>query len=104
MYAVIATGGKQYRVAAGDVLKVERLAAAEGATVEFDKVLMLGEGESVRVGAPYVDGGKVSATVEAHGRDRKIHVIKFKRRKHYMRKNGHRQDYTQLKIIEISAG
>ncbi|MCB1743394.1 MAG: 50S ribosomal protein L21, partial [Gammaproteobacteria bacterium] len=81
MYAVIKTGGKQYRVSEGDTLRVERLDAAEGDTVEFDNVLMVGEGDSVKVGAPYVEGGKVSATVKSHGRGDKIRIIKFKRRK-----------------------
>lgn len=104
MYAVIVTGGKQYRVAEGDSLKVEKLAADEGASVEFDKVLMVVDGDNIKVGAPYVDGGKVSATVERHGRGDKVKIVKFRRRKHYRKQLGHRQHYTQLKITGISAG
>ncbi|MGD8378943.1 MAG: 50S ribosomal protein L21 [Gammaproteobacteria bacterium] len=105
MYAVIETGGKQYRVSEGDTIKVEKLAADEGAAVEFDKVLMVGKDEkNVLVGAPYVDGGKVTATVKAQGRHRKIEIIKFRRRKHYRRQAGHRQHYTELTITGISAG
>ena len=104
MYAVIVTGGKQYRVRKGDTLKVERLPADEGAKVEFDKVLMVGEGEDISVGAPYVQGGKVSAKVKAHGRNRKIKVVKFKRRKNYLRTKGHRQDYTEVEITAIAGG
>ncbi|MFA7096741.1 MAG: 50S ribosomal protein L21 [Gammaproteobacteria bacterium] len=104
MYAVIVTGGKQYRVAEGDSLKVEKLAADEGASVEFDKVLMVVDGDNIKVGAPYVDGGKVSATVERHGRGDKVKIVKFRRRKHYRKQMGHRQHYTQLKITGISAG
>jgi large subunit ribosomal protein L21 len=104
MYAVIQTGGKQYRVSQGDKVKVEKLSAEEGATVELDKVLMVGEGEDVKVGAPYVEGGSVTATVKAHGRHDKIKIIKFKRRKHHMKRQGHRQWYTELQIDAINAG
>jgi large subunit ribosomal protein L21 len=102
MYAVIVTGGKQYRVREGDTLKIERLPADEGATVDFERVLMVGEGESVKVGTPYVDGGKVSATVKGHGRRKKIKVVKFKRRKGYMRTQGHRQNYTEVQVTAIA--
>lgn len=102
MYAVIKTGGKQYRVAQGDTLKVEKLDAGEGDAVEFDQVLMVGEGEDVRIGTPYVEGSRVTATVKAHGRGGKIEVIKFRRRKHHMKRMGHRQDYTELEITAIS--
>lgn len=102
MYAVIATGGKQYRVAEGDVIRVEKLSAEAGSSVDFDKVLLVGEGESVKVGAPYVDGGKVSATVTAHGRGKKIEIVKFRRRKHHRKQMGHRQDYTEVQITGIS--
>lgn len=102
MYAVIKTGGKQYRVAQGDTLKVEKLDAGEGDAVEFDQVLMVGEGEDVRIGTPYVEGSRVTATVKAHGRGDKIEVIKFRRRKHHMKRMGHRQDYTELEITAIS--
>jgi len=103
MYAVIQTGGKQYRVSEGDVLRVEKLAAEEGATVDFD-VLMVADGDTVKVGQPLVAGGKVSATVESHGRGDKVKIIKFRRRKHHMKRQGHRQSYTALKITGITAG
>ena len=86
MYAVIKTGGKQYRVAQGDTLKVEKLDVGEGDAVEFDQVLMVGEGEDVKIGTPYVEGSRVTATVKAHGRGDKIEVIKFRRRKHHMKR------------------
>lgn len=104
MYAVIKTGGKQYRVTEGDVLRVEKLNAEAGASVELDQVLMVTDGDDVKVGSPLLDGGKVSAEVVAHGRNRKIEVIKFKRRKNYHRKHGHRQHYTEIKITGIQAG
>ncbi len=101
MYAVIETGGKQYRVAQGDVIRVEKLAAAEGDSVTFDRVLMVGDGAEARLGSPLVEGGKVVADVEAHGRGDKVTIIKFRRRQKYRRKQGHRQDYTQLRITDI---
>jgi len=104
MYAVIVTGGKQYRVSEGDSVKVELLPAAEGSTVELDKVLMVGEGADVKIGAPYVEGGRVTATVKCHGRGEKIRIIKFRRRKHHRKQMGHRQHYTELQITGISAG
>lgn len=103
MYAVFATGGKQYRAATGDTLKIEKLDAEKGATVELDQVLMVGEGADVKVGTPYLEGGKVTATVVEHGRGDKIRIIKFKRRKHHMKKMGHRQDYTRIEITGIAA-
>jgi large subunit ribosomal protein L21 len=103
MYAVIQTGGKQYRVAEGDTLRVEKILADEGATVELDKVLMVADGDAVRVGAPYLDGGKVTATVKSHGRAKKVTIIKFRRRKHHMKHQGHRQWFTELTITGISA-
>ena len=102
MYAVIATGGKQYRVAAGDVIRVEKLDAEAGSTITFDKVLMVGEGEASRIGQPFLDGETVSATVRAHGRGDKIDIIKFKRRKNYRRHMGHRQDYTEVEITAVA--
>ncbi|MGD2119291.1 MAG: 50S ribosomal protein L21 [Chromatiales bacterium] len=102
MYAVIQTGGKQYRVSEGLTLKVEKLDAAEGDSVELDKVLMLANGDDIKVGAPYVEGGKVTATVKAHGRGKKVKIIKFKRRKHHMKRQGHRQAYTELEITGIA--
>ncbi len=104
MYAVIQTGGKQYRVSEGSTLKVEKLGLDRGASVEFDKVLMVGDGDDVKVGTPYLDGGKVSATVTAVGRHRKIKIVKFRRRKHHHKQMGHRQHYTEVKITAISAG
>lgn len=102
MYAVIATGGKQYRVAQGDVIRVEKLEGAEGSSIDFDNVLMVGEGESVKVGTPYVEGGKVSATIKAHGRGEKVEIVKFRRRKHHRKQMGHRQDYTEVEITGIA--
>ena len=103
MYAVFKTGGKQYRATTGDVLKVEKIEAEKGATVELDQVLMVGEGEDVKIGAPYLEGGKVTATVVDHGRHKKIKVIKFKRRKNYRKQMGHRQYFTQIEITGIDA-
>ena len=102
MYAVIATGGKQYRVEQGDVLRVEKLDAQAGDTIDFDRILMLANGDDVSIGAPYVAGGKVSAEVRSHGRADKIEIVKFRRRKHYRRQMGPRQSYTELVIKEIS--
>lgn len=104
MYAVIRTGGKQYRVAEGDTLKVEKITAETGASVEFDQVLMVADGEDVKVGKPCLEGGKVTATVESHGRGKKVKIIKFRRRKHYLKRQGHRQWFTELKITDIDAG
>ena len=103
MYAVFKTGGKQYRAATGDMIKVEKIEAEKGATVELDQVLMVGEGEDVRIGAPYLEGGKVTARVVDHGRADKVKIIKFKRRKHHMKRMGHRQYFTQLEITGIDA-
>ena len=103
MYAVFKTGGKQYRAAKGDVLKVEKIDADKGATVELDQVLMVGEGEDVKIGAPYLEGSKVTATVVDHGRHDKIKIIKFKRRKHHRKQMGHRQYFTQIEITGIDA-
>ncbi len=103
MYAVIATGGKQYKVSEGDVIRIETLAAAENEEVVFDKVLLVADGDNVNIGAPYIEGGKVSATVNGHGRGKKIEIIKFKRRKHHRKQMGHRQNYTEVKITGISA-
>ena len=103
MYAVIQTGGKQYRISEGDSLRVEKLDASEGASVELDNVLMVADGDSIKVGSPYVAGGKVTATVKSHGRHDKIEVIKFRRRKHYDKKTGHRQYYAELLITGIQA-
>jgi large subunit ribosomal protein L21 len=104
MYAVIQAGGKQYRVAEGDTLKVEKIAADEGASVELDKVLMVADGEDVKLGKPFLEGGKVTATVKAHGRAKKVKIIKFRRRKHHLKRQGHRQWFTELTITGINAG
>ena len=101
MYAGFSTGGKQYRSTTGDQIRVEKLEVEKGATVELDQVLMVGEGEDVVIGTPLVDGGKVLATVVEHGRGDKVKIIKFKRRKHHMKRQGHRQYYTLLEITGI---
>jgi large subunit ribosomal protein L21 len=100
--AIIKTGGKQYRVAPGDKLRIEKLSGEVGSEVSFDEVLLLGKGEAAKVGTPLVDGAKVSAKILAHGRGKKLIVYKFKRRKNYRRKNGHRQPYTEVEITGIS--
>ena len=104
MYAVIESGGKQHRVEPGEVLRVEKLDTPEGETIDFDHVMMIGEGSDVKIGTPYVEGGKVTAEVVAHGRGDKITVIKMKRRKHYRRQAGHRQSFTEVRIREIAGG
>jgi large subunit ribosomal protein L21 len=103
MYAVIVTGGKQYRVSQGDKLRVEKLDAAEGESVDLDQVLMVVDGDDVKIGTPVLDGGKVTADVKAHGRGDKVDIIKFRRRKHHIKRQGHRQAYTELEITGISA-
>jgi large subunit ribosomal protein L21 len=102
MYAVIATGGKQYRVEKGAVLRIEKLAAEPGSTVEFNEVLLVGDGDQVRLGTPLLSGGKVLAMVEKHARTRKVAVVKFRRRKHYLRQQTHRQPFTEVRITEIT--
>ncbi|WP_455199454.1 50S ribosomal protein L21 [Kaarinaea lacus] len=103
MYAVIKTGGKQYKVSKGETLKVEKIAADEGAKVELDQVLMVVDGDDVKVGTPVLKGGKVTAKVKSHGRGNKIEIIKFRRRKHHRKQMGHRQSYTELEITGIKA-
>ena len=103
MYAVIESGGKQHRVEEGEVLKLEKLEVATGEKVDFDKVLMVGEGESVKIGTPYVEGSKVTAEVLSQARGDKVKIIKFSRRKHYRKQQGHRQWYTEVKITGIKA-
>jgi large subunit ribosomal protein L21 len=103
MYAVIESGGKQHRVVEGETLKLEKIETATGEIVEFDKVLMIGGGDDVKIGTPTVAGGKVTAEKVAHGRHKKITIIKFNRRKHYRKQTGHRQWYTEVKITGISA-
>jgi large subunit ribosomal protein L21 len=102
MYAVIATGGKQYRVEKDTLLKVEKLDAAAGSTVSFDEVLLVADGASIQVGKPTVVGAKVSATVESHGQGEKKVIVKFRRRKHYKRGGNHRQQFTLVKITAIA--
>ena len=102
MYAVIESGGKQHRVSEGESLRLEKIEAATGDAIEFDRVLMVG-GSDVRVGTPLVDGAKVTAEVVDHGRHDKVKIVKFNRRKHYRRETGHRQWYTEVRITGISA-
>ena len=104
MYAVIKSGGKQHRVEPGEVLRLEKVQAEPGTTIDFENVMMVGEGSDVKIGAPFVDGSKVSAEVVAHVRHDKVTIIKMKRRKHYRRQAGHRQWYTEVKIKEIVGG
>lgn len=102
MYAVIETGGKQYRVQEGSVLRVEKLAAEAGAPVEFDRVLLIADGENIRCGSPYLEGGKVTATVSAQGKGRTVEIVKFRRRKHHRKQAGHRQPYTEVRVTGIA--
>jgi len=102
MYAVIKTGGKQYKVAAGDKLKVEKLAGEVGSKVVLDKILMLADGETVTIGSPLVAGAKVNATLVSHGRGDKVMIFKFRRRKHYRKTQGHRQSYTEILIDDVN--
>jgi large subunit ribosomal protein L21 len=102
MYAVIKTGGKQYKVAAGDKLKVEKLEGDVGSKVVIDKILMLADGEAVTIGSPLIAGAVVNATVVSHGRGDKVMIFKFRRRKHYRKTQGHRQSYTEILIGDIN--
>jgi large subunit ribosomal protein L21 len=101
MYAIIASGGKQYRVIEGQTLKLEKLPVDVGATVDFDEVLMIANGDNIHFGKPLVSGGKVTAEVISQGRHAKIHIIKFRRRKHHQKQMGHRQYFTEVKITGI---
>ena len=103
MYAVIKTGGKQYRVAAGEKIKVEQIPADVGSEITIDQVFMVGEGDAAKIGTPVVAGASVKATVVSHGRHDKIKIFKMRRRKHYQKHQGHRQNYTELRIEAISA-
>ncbi|EOV1174233.1 50S ribosomal protein L21 [Vibrio fluvialis] len=103
MYAVFQSGGKQHRVSEGQTLRLEKLDVETGATVEFNKVLLVANGEEVKVGAPLVEGGKVTAEVVQHGRGDKIKIVKFRRRKHSRKQQGHRQWFTEVKITGINA-
>jgi large subunit ribosomal protein L21 len=104
MYAVIKSGGKQYRVESGAKLRVETLAAEVGANVSFEEVLLVGAGDGVKVGAPFVSGALVKATVVGHGRGDKVRIFKLRRRKHYQKSQGHRQSYTEVRIDDIIQG
>lgn len=104
MYAVIKSGGKQYRVESGGQVRVEALAADVGAAVAFEEVLLVGSGDSVKVGAPLVAGAKVKATVLSHGRADKVKIFKMRRRKHHQKSQGHRQSYTEVRIDDIVQG
>ena len=104
MYAIIKTGGKQYRVSSGEQVRVESLPAEVGAAVAFDQVLMVGAGDAVKVGAPLVGGAQVKATVLGHGRGDKVKIFKLRRRKHFQKSQGHRQGYTEVRIDDIVAG
>ncbi|HZV97542.1 MAG TPA: 50S ribosomal protein L21 [Methylophilaceae bacterium] len=103
MYAVIKTGGKQYRVAAGDKLKVEKLVGDVGSDITIDQVLMVADGDNVTIGAPVIKGASVTAKVVSHGRGDKVMIFKFRRRKHYRKTQGHRQDFTEIQIDTIAA-
>jgi large subunit ribosomal protein L21 len=103
MYAVIVTGGKQYRVEEGQTLKVEKIETATGESIQLEKVLLVGTGDDVKIGQPVVEGANVTAEIVAHGRHKKVKIIKFRRRKHSMKQMGHRQWFTELKITSISA-
>jgi large subunit ribosomal protein L21 len=101
MYAVIATGGKQYRVIKGETLRVEKLVGEEGSKVELDGVLMVVDGDNIEVGAPMLDKGTVTAKIKSHGRGKKVEIIKFRRRKHSRTQAGHRQSYTEIEVTDI---
>ncbi len=103
MYAVIVTGGKQYRVSEGETLKVEKIVADEGASIDFANVMMIGNGDDIKIGTPFLEGGKVTAIVKTQARGKKVHIIKFRRRKHHRKQMGHRQSYTELQITGITA-
>jgi large subunit ribosomal protein L21 len=101
MYAIIASGGKQYKVSEGETLKIEKLDNESDETIEFDKILMLKNDETVKIGTPYVEGAKVLGEIVEHGRGDKVRIVKFRRRKHYLKQAGHRQDFTAVKITGI---
>ena len=102
MYAVIKTGGKQYRVSSGEKLKVEQLAADVGSQITIDQVLLVADGDNISIGKPLVKGAKVQATVVNHGRGDKVHIFKMRRRKHFQKQQGHRQNYTEILVDQIS--
>ena len=104
MYAVIKSGGKQYRVQSGEQVRVESLAGEVGSAVSFEEVLLVGSGDTIKVGAPLVSGAKVKATVVSHGRGDKVKIFKMRRRKHYQKSQGHRQNFTEVRIDDIVQG
>lgn len=102
MYAVVKTGGKQYKVTQDEYLKVEKLEGNEGDTIELNQVLMIADGDKLKIGSPMIDGGKITATILSHGRHKKVEIMKFRRRKHHQKRTGHRQYYTEIKITGIN--
>ena len=102
MYAVVKTGGKQYRVTQDEYLKVEKLEGNEGDTIELDQVLMIADGDKLKIGSPMLDGGKITATILSHGRGKKVEIMKFRRRKHHQKRTGHRQSYTEILVTAIN--
>ncbi len=103
MYAILETGGKQYKVSEGDVIYVEKLGVEDGSSVTFDKILAVGDGEGLKVGAPYVDGASVSGTADKTGKKKKVNIFKMKPKKGYRKRQGHRQPYTKVTISAINA-
>ncbi|VAW58337.1 LSU ribosomal protein L21p [hydrothermal vent metagenome] len=102
MYAVVKTGGKQYKVTQDQYLKVEKLEGNEGDTIELNQVLMIADGDKLKIGSPMLDGGKITATILSHGRHKKVEIMKFRRRKHHQKRTGHRQYYTEIKVTAIN--
>ena len=102
MYAVVKTGGKQYRVTQDEYLRVEKLEGNEGDTIELDQVLMIADGDKLKIGSPMLDGGKITATILSHGRGKKVEIMKFRRRKHHQKRTGHRQSYTEILVTAIN--
>jgi large subunit ribosomal protein L21 len=102
MYAVVKTGGKQYKVTQGEYLRVEKLEGNEGDSIELNNVLMIADGDNLKIGTPLLDSGKVTATIKSHGRGKKVEIMKFRRRKHHQKKTGHRQSYTEIEITAIN--
>ncbi len=102
MYAVVKTGGKQYRVTQGQYLKVEKLEGNEGDTIELNQILMIADGDKLKIGSPMLDGGKITATIKSHGRLKKVEIMKFRRRKHHQKCTGHRQYYTEIEVTAIN--
>ncbi|VAW70812.1 LSU ribosomal protein L21p [hydrothermal vent metagenome] len=102
MYAVVKTGGKQYKVTQGQYLKVEKLEGNEGDTIELNQILMIADGDKLKIGSPMLDGGKITATIKSHGRHKKVEIMKFRRRKHHQKRTGHRQYYTEIEVTAIN--